>query len=492
MFSESALDQWDPAPFRTALKRAGYTSAVLEDLGVKSLSDPFARVAVVTRTFPSDSPIAIACRLFDAGEPVSGLHALAIFGQDMEGLIRLGLIEPLGGDLVRSVARLEADADSWFASDHPAALLAARTDYTMGIGMSTRLLADLMPARSGDSVLDLCTGAGWVALRQAAAGCQVTATDLNARALGFARFNARLAGCGPIEFLTGNLFEPVAGRRFDVITCNPPFVISPESTFTFRDSGCRGDSLCEQLARCLPDFLQPGGIGVMLLNWHDDGRDEASPRPLSWLDGSGCGGWLFCGMTHGPAEYAQRWLRDSGRGRAPDGAEMDRWVEHFREIGARRIHSGFLVVHRGDGPPWVRLDDRSLSKLGSNVGPELRRVVEAQAWLAIHNPSEESLLEARYTVPNGVHAQTDLLLNQGWGARTIRLMSPAELSYNGQIDEFLLRLLALCREGKSPSAMVSELRATPQFEHSAELAPQIAGLVRELIGHGMLLPGEPV
>ena len=95
-------------------------------------------------------------------------------------------------------------------------------------------------------------------------------------------------------------------------------------------------------------------------------------------------------------------------------------------------------------------------------------------------------------MPAGVHAQTDLVLEQGWGARTIRLMSPAELSYNGQIDEFLLRLLALCREGKPPADMVAELRAAPRFENSAELAPQIAGLVRELIGHGILLPDGPV
>jgi hypothetical protein len=171
---------------------------------------------------------------------------------------------------------------------------------------------------------------------------------------------------------------------------------------------------------------------------------------------------------------------------------MDRWMAYFREIGARRIHSGFLAVHRGNGPPWVRSDDRSLGKLEAHAGRELRQVVDGQAWLALKLPSDETLLDTRYKVPEGVHAQTDLLLDQGWGARTIRLMSPAELSYNGQIDEFLLRLLALCREGKPPSAMVGELKATPRFGHSVELAPQVAGLVRELIGHGMLSPADPV
>ena len=58
MFSEKALGSWDPAPFRATLKRAGYTAKTAEDLGIKSLPDPFARTAVVSRTFP-DSPLSI-------------------------------------------------------------------------------------------------------------------------------------------------------------------------------------------------------------------------------------------------------------------------------------------------------------------------------------------------------------------------------------------------------------------------------------------------
>ncbi len=487
MFSEKALGLWDPAPFLATLKRAGYTAKTAENLGIKTLPDPFTRTTVVSRTFP-DSPVAIAYRLFDAGEPVTGREALLLFGEQLHGLVTLGLIEPLGNDLVRCVAHLATEEGGWFAYDHAAALLSNRTDYTMGIGQSTRMIAALAPGRTGATALDLCTGAGWGAIRLAESGCVVTAADINSRALGFARFNSRIAGCAPIEFLEGNLFAPVEGRQFDIIIANPPFVISPETTFTFRDSGLSGDSFCEHLARRMPEFLAPNGIGLMLLNWYDDGDEKSSTRPLDWLEGSGCGGWLLRSMTQNPADYATRWLRDSSRGRTPSSETLDRWVTYLAEIGARRIHYGFLAIHRCQGPPWTRAETRCIEKYEPTAGAEVRRVVEGEAWLARHQPDDERLLNGCHAVVNGIHAETDMVLDKGWAAQTIRLISPGKLSYDGQIDEFLLRLLAICREGKPPAAMVAELRATPHFANKPELAPQVAGLVRELIRHGLLVP----
>jgi len=79
------------------------------------------------------------------------------------------------------------------------------------------------------SVLDIGTGSGCIAvvlatrLPQAA----VTAVDLSAEALVVARRNAERNSV-VIEFLHGSLLEPVAGRLFDLIVSNPPYIPSPD------------------------------------------------------------------------------------------------------------------------------------------------------------------------------------------------------------------------------------------------------------------------
>nr|MBA2421006.1 methyltransferase [Thermoleophilaceae bacterium] len=82
--------------------------------------------------------------------------------------------------------------------------------------------------RPGDSVLDLCTGSGAVAIAAAVAGAgRVTAVDLSRRAVAAARINARLNGTG-LRAVRGSLFEPVGAERFDLIVANPPYVPAEE------------------------------------------------------------------------------------------------------------------------------------------------------------------------------------------------------------------------------------------------------------------------
>ena len=67
--------------------------------------------------------------------------------------------------------------------------------------------------------------------------------------MNIAAFNAAINGITNVEWRLGSLFEPVAGERFDLIFSNPPYVISPDSQFIFRDGGRQGDALCEEMVR---------------------------------------------------------------------------------------------------------------------------------------------------------------------------------------------------------------------------------------------------
>ena len=93
----------------------------------------------------------------------------------------------------------------------------------------TETLVNEALARMPDaqSVLDIGTGSGCIAVVLSARlhNAAVTAVDLSAAALVVARRNAEKNGV-VIEFVQGSLLEPVAGRHFDLIISNPPYIPS--------------------------------------------------------------------------------------------------------------------------------------------------------------------------------------------------------------------------------------------------------------------------
>ena len=77
------------------------------------------------------------------------------------------------------------------------------------------------------SVLDLCTGNGSLAVLAAMAWPEVTVTgaDLSADALAVAALNVARHDLGArIQLRQGDGLAAVAGQRFDLILCNPPYV----------------------------------------------------------------------------------------------------------------------------------------------------------------------------------------------------------------------------------------------------------------------------
>ncbi len=75
------------------------------------------------------------------------------------------------------------------------------------------------------SLLDLCTGSGCIGLSlERLGGFRVTLTDVSEEALKTARKNRDALECCA-RILKGDLFEALpAGERFDLITCNPPYI----------------------------------------------------------------------------------------------------------------------------------------------------------------------------------------------------------------------------------------------------------------------------
>lgn len=480
------LDAWNPAPLRRHLLKGGYHREALEALG---LPEHWMRSAVRSAALlghaPEGSAVNTLIRLFTLGEPIDGERALHTLGESIHGLLEIGFLQA-GGGWIRSNYQIIPMDDGWVACDFLRRQGECGEDFVMGVGPSSLLLASLTPPGKGRA-LELACGIGWLAGKLAKSGLSVVATDLNGRALDLGRFSARLAGIEGVDFRQGDGFSTVAGEMFDLIVANPPYVQSPGGSMIYKESAA-GDPICARLLREVPSYLAPGGIAVMLINWVHASDDDWTEAPLSWVASEGMRRWLFQTECSSPASYAWRWICNDPRFAGEEAAmnEMRRWLSFYQSEGIKRISGGFMILQKCEsGGEWTRTESRAAEHIDPAAGIEVRRVMENHSWLAT-NPG---LLDTHFHVPDGVRAEAGMSLgNDGWNRETIRLTSPARLSYDGQIDENLLRLLALMREGKTPSAMVDEVRTSPELAAIPDLPERITELVRDLVYHGMLVP----
>jgi release factor glutamine methyltransferase len=141
----------------------------------------------------------------------------------------------------------------------------------------------------GVSVLDLGTGSGHLAVVAALAGASAVAVDVSRRALISARVNATLNGVR-VTTLRGDLFAPVAGRRFDVIVSNPPYLPHPDEALPERglaraiDAGPRGRAFLDRICAGVAEHLAPGGVLLLVhssVNGEQDTVQSLSSQGLS-------------------------------------------------------------------------------------------------------------------------------------------------------------------------------------------------------------------
>ena len=202
----------------------------------------------------------------------------ALGAEAAELLFRAGLAAAERGD-VRARVLLVPHGDLIVASDpfgH------GDRHWVPGVQRPSDLLACVTPRRHVRSALDLGTGNGVQALLLSRHADRVVAVDINEHALDLARINAVLNGCDDrIEFREGNFFEPVRGERFDLVVSNPPYVLSPEDSYVFRDADVRGDVMCRDLIAEMVGHLTADGLGVVMVSWAQHGDEP--PAPQQWL-----------------------------------------------------------------------------------------------------------------------------------------------------------------------------------------------------------------
>lgn len=154
----------------------------------------------------------------------------------------------------------------------------------------TEILAQMAISRvrPGARVLDLCCGSGClaIAVKLACPKAAVWASDQSEEAVRLTRENAARLGA-EITVTLGDLFQPLRGRRFDLIVSNPPYIprgelssLQAEVGFEPRlalDGGADGLRFYRAILEEASQFLNPGGLLMLEMG---DGQAAAFPSLL--------------------------------------------------------------------------------------------------------------------------------------------------------------------------------------------------------------------
>lgn len=139
---------------------------------------------------------------------------------------------------------------------------------------------ELQQTKGYETALDLGCGTGCIGISMAALGrnLRVLMSDISPACLDLARRNAeKNKVLDRAEFAEGDLFEPVAGRRFDMILSNPPYITDDEMASLQPEvrrepvlalaGGADGLEFYRRIAAGYREHLNPGGVLLLELGW---------------------------------------------------------------------------------------------------------------------------------------------------------------------------------------------------------------------------------
>ncbi|MGW0736745.1 methyltransferase [Streptomyces sp. NPDC002851] len=500
--TESLLGPDEIAALRDALERHGYTrDGIVARVGrVAAQALNHYEPGPVLRVLGEDDPLAVLIQLFLCGYPVP----LAVVEREV-----VPLLENAGDGFVRSWAHLAPYERWWVVSDFPTFLRGdpadRRPDHVLPVGPADVALQRATLTHPVGSALDLGTGCGVLALPLTERAEHVTVTDLSPRAARFAATTAALNEC-EWDVRLGDLAQPVAGRRFDLVVSNPPYAVGPGTVHClYRDSGRPGDAVCAELAGSAADLLTEGGHLQFRANWAHVAGEDWQERVASWLPpGAGLDAWVVEQERTEVRAYVEHWLDQSGGEECA--GQRETWLRWFEDQKIEAVGGGTVSVRRtGTEDSVVRVE-----QLGVNAGAlgagHVADWFARQEWLR-----GRDLLGERFAVGEGVvlwqrathrAGQGDAA---GWGLQRQLLEVPGGgLNWRDEVSPLAVALVGGAGRGFRLREQIARLSG-PAAESGTSRGAQGSGSsgapptrlteaalreVRRLVERGVLVPWD--
>jgi ribosomal protein L3 glutamine methyltransferase len=157
------------------------------------------------------------------------------------------------------------------------------------------------------AVADICTGSGCLAILAAHAfpNAEVDAVDISDAALAVARKNVADYGLEHhVHLVQSDMLSALAGRHYDIILSNPPYVDAPSMDVLPQEyrnepdialaSGEDGLDHTHTLIAHAAEHLHPGGLLIVEIGHNRDVLEAAYPHlPFTWLEVSDGDQYVF-------------------------------------------------------------------------------------------------------------------------------------------------------------------------------------------------------
>lgn len=440
------------------------------------------------RLLAEPTPYNTLVHLFLLCEPVPDGRAAAALGHDLaERMTRVGLLRTEAGR-VAPMVRMAPYPGLLLASDiRPSGGEATPADHVLGLAPTSDILVRLTPRRRVDTALDLGTGCGIHALLAARHAGRATGTDIGERALAYADLNARINRIDNVEWRRGPFFTPVAGSRFDLIVSNPPFAISPESTYLYRDTEQGGSAVSEAVVTGAARHLAPGGFAVSLVSWYHTADDDWEKTPRGWVADTGCDTWLLRGHSVTPLEYAAFFLRQTEL-HDPDQYErrLGEWVRYYEDNGMSRLAIGTIILRRKPaGSPWFRADTVPPERIVGDCGAHVETIFRNEDLLHAL-AADRRLLDQRLRISPHHVLEHRLHVEAGeWLADRSTLSLDEGIISAGSVDAPVIQLFRECDGSRSFGEVVAALADSLGVDVRT-VTPRALATARRLLQTGLL------